>query len=258
MLSENKFSGNIPAALGNLSRLTELQMGGNSFSGEIPSELGALTSLQIVMNLSNNNLSGRIPPQLGNLILLEFLLLNNNHLSGQIPSTFGNLSSLLGCNFSYNDLTGSLPSISLFQNMAISSFIGNKGLCGGPLGYCSGTSSFNSVPPSLKGVDARRGKIITAVSAAVGGVSLILIVVIIYFMRRPVEVVASLQDNEISSPVSDIYFPPKEGFTFQDLVEATDNFHDSYAIGRGAVGTVYKAVMHSGQTIAVKKLASNR
>ncbi|RVW13597.1 putative leucine-rich repeat receptor-like protein kinase [Vitis vinifera] len=257
-LSENKFSGNIPAALGNLSHLTELQMGGNLFSGEIPPELGALSSLQIAMNLSYNNLLGRIPPELGNLILLEFLLLNNNHLSGEIPSTFGNLSSLMGCNFSYNDLTGPLPSIPLFQNMVSSSFIGNEGLCGGRLSNCNGTPSFSSVPPSLESVDAPRGKIITVVAAVVGGISLILIVIILYFMRRPVEVVASLQDKEIPSSVSDIYFPPKEGFTFQDLVEATNNFHDSYVVGRGACGTVYKAVMHSGQTIAVKKLASNR
>ncbi|KAE9450642.1 hypothetical protein C3L33_17457, partial [Rhododendron williamsianum] len=256
MLSENKLSGNIPPALGSLSRLTELQMGGNLFSGEIPSELGSLTGLQIALNLSYNNLSGTIPPQLGNLILLEFLFLNNNNLSGDIPSTFDNLSSLLGCNFSYNDLSGPLPTVALFQNMAMSSFIGNKGLCGGPFGNCNGNSSFNSIPPS-KGLGAPRGEIIPIVAVAVGGVSLILITVILYHMRRPVEVVASSQE-EISSPVSDIYFPPKEGFTFQDLVEATNNFHASYVVGRGAVGTVYKAVMHSGQTIAVKKLASNR
>ncbi|PSS24026.1 Leucine-rich repeat receptor-like protein kinase [Actinidia chinensis var. chinensis] len=141
--------------------------------------------------------------------------------------------------------------------MAVSSFIGNDGLCGGTLGDCNGNSSLNSIPPSLKGLSAPRGRIITIVAATVGGVSLILIVVIIYFMRRPVEVVASVQE-EIPSPVSDIYFPPKEGFTFQDLVGATNNFHDCCVVGRGAVGIVYKAVMHTGLTIAVKKLASNR
>ncbi|KAK3021141.1 hypothetical protein RJ639_045914 [Escallonia herrerae] len=259
ILSDNKLSGNIPAALGNLSHLLELQMGGNLFFGEIPSELGALTGLQIAMNLSNNNLSGSIPPQIGNLILLEYLLLDNNHLSGEIPSTFGNLSSLLGCNFSYNDLTGPLPSVPLFQNMSTNSFIRNNGLCGGLLGACNGISSSDPVPPSLKSADAPRGKIIMVVAAVVGGISLVLILVILYLMkRRPVETVSSLQDSEICSPVSDIYFPPKEGLTFQDLVEATKNFHESYIIGRGAVGTVYKAAMHSGQVIAVKKLASNR
>ncbi|KAJ4969466.1 hypothetical protein NE237_016167 [Protea cynaroides] len=257
-LSDNKLSGNIPSALGNLLHLTELQMGGNTFSGGIPPELGALSSLQIAMNLSYNNLSGTIPPELGNLNLLEFLLLNNNQLTGDIPDTFGNLSSLMGCNVSDNDLTGSLPPIPLFENMDISNFIGNKGLCGGPLGACGVSPSSPSFPPISKGVRALVAKIIAIIAAVVGGISLILIVILVYFMRCPVEIIAPSEDKQSSSPVSDIYFSPKEGLTFQDLVEATNNFDNSFVIGRGACGTVYRAVMDSGQIIAVKKLASNR
>ncbi|XP_059291339.1 probable leucine-rich repeat receptor-like protein kinase At2g33170 [Lycium ferocissimum] len=259
LLSENKLSGKIPATLGSLSHLTELQMGGNLLSGEIPSELGNLTGLQIAMDLSNNNLSGNIPPNLGNLILLEYLYVNNNHLSGEIPSTFGNLTSLLGIDFSYNDLTGPLPDIPLFRNMNISSFIGNKGLCGGPLGGCNAPPAYDpNNPPGVKNADSPRGKIVTVVAGVIGGVSLVLIAVILFYMKRhPVERVAT-EDKDVSSSDPDIYFRPKEGFSFQDLVEATNNFHDSYVLGRGAVGTVYKAVMQSGQTIAVKKLASNR
>ncbi|KAL1181264.1 hypothetical protein V6Z11_A02G037100 [Gossypium hirsutum] len=222
-LSENKVSENIPAALGNLSRLTELQMGGNLFSGEIPQELGSLSSLQIAMNLSNNHLTGNIPPELGNLNLLEFLLLDNNNLTGNMPA---------------------------------SSFVENEGLCGRPLQDCNGDSSS---PSALHVNKDTRGRMITIISGVVGGVSIVLIIILIYQIRRPPETVAPSQEKEISSssPVSDIYFHPKEGFTFQDLIEATNNFHESYIVGRGAFGTVYKAVMNSGQTIAVKRLASN-
>ncbi|KAK0608064.1 hypothetical protein LWI29_025007 [Acer saccharum] len=208
------------------------------------------------MNLSYNNLSGSIPLELGNLNILEFLQLNNNHLSGEIPSTFENLSSLLGCNFSYNDLSGPLPPIPLFQNMAISSFIGNNGLSGGPLGNCDENPSFGSIPP-LKCVTTSLGRIITTVAAAVGGVSLILIIIILYLIIRPFKMVMSLQDNEISSPDLYVYFLPNEGFTFKDLVETTNNFHESYVIGSGASGMVYKAIMDSRLTAAIKKLASN-
>ncbi|KAF2305307.1 hypothetical protein GH714_003613 [Hevea brasiliensis] len=237
MLSDNQISGIIPLEVGNLSRLTELQMGGNLFSDRIPAEMGSLSSLQIALNLSYNNLSGSIPGELGNLVLLEFLLLNNNHLSGEIPGSLMNLSSLLGCNFSYNDLKGPLPSLPLFLNTCNNCFLGNDGLCGGPFGKCSESPS-SYLASATEGKNARLGKIIAIVAAFVGGVSLILVIMIIYFMRRPVETVAPLQEKSFSSPVSDIYFSPKEGFTFQDLVAATDNFDDSFVIGRGACGTV--------------------
>lgn len=141
--------------------------------------------------------------------------------------------------------------------MEASSFLGNKGLCGQPLAACSENPSSHLAPPS-KNAQSTQGKLVTAISAAIGGVSLILIVVILFYMRRPVDTVASLEENDDDSSVSDIYFPPKEGFTFHDLVVATNNFHDSYVIGRGACGVVYKAVMGTGLIIAVKRLPSNR
>ncbi|KAK3197891.1 hypothetical protein Dsin_021306 [Dipteronia sinensis] len=142
--------------------------------------------------------------------------------------------------------------------MDVSSFFGNSGLCGKPLRDCNqGTSSLPPLPGTNKS-STRLGKIVAIVAAAIGGVSLVLIVVILYFMRRPIEIVAPLQDKPLSSTVSDIYFPPKEGFTFRDLVEVTENFNERFVIGRGACGTVYRAVLPIGLTIAVKKLASNR
>jgi serine/threonine protein kinase len=142
--------------------------------------------------------------------------------------------------------------------MAVSSFFGgNIGLFGTPLIDCNSISASRSIPPG-KDVDSPRAKIVMIIAATVGGVSLILILVILYLMRQPREAVDSFADTETQSPDSDIYFPPKDGFTFQDLLEATKRFHESYVIGSGACGTVYKAVMKSGKTIAVKKLASNR
>ncbi|KAF3553748.1 hypothetical protein F2Q69_00017190, partial [Brassica cretica] len=260
-LNDNRLSGNIPYTIGNLTHLTELQMGGNLFSGSIPPQLGSLSSLQIAMNLSYNDFSGEIPPELGNLYLLMYLSLNNNHLSGEIPTTFENLSSLLGCNFSYNNLTGPLPLTPLFQNMTLTSFLGDKGLCGGHLRSCdSNLSSWSNLSP-LRSGSARRRRIIVILSSVVGGVSLFLIAIVVHFLRQnPVEATkpSYVRDKEPFFEESDIYFVPKERFTVKDILEATKGFHESYIIGKGACGTVYKAVMPSGKTIAVKKLGSNR
>lgn len=43
-------------------------------------------------------------------------------------------------------------------------------------------------------------------------------------------------------------------FTFGDIVQATDDFNEIYCIGRGGFGSVYKAVLSTGQVVAVKKL----
>ena len=73
-LHANTLSGSIPAELGNLTNLTNLDLSTNSLSGGIPSELGNLTNLT-TLDLYNNPLSGSIPSELGNLTNLIDLFL---------------------------------------------------------------------------------------------------------------------------------------------------------------------------------------
>ena len=56
----------IPAELGNLSNLTDLNLSGNRLTGKIPPELGNLSNLRDLY-LHDNDLSGKIPPELGSL-----------------------------------------------------------------------------------------------------------------------------------------------------------------------------------------------
>lgn len=43
-------------------------------------------------------------------------------------------------------------------------------------------------------------------------------------------------------------------FTFNDIAKATNDFSEEYCIGKGRFGSVYKAILPSGQIVAVKKL----
>ncbi|XP_047329881.1 probable leucine-rich repeat receptor-like protein kinase IMK3 [Impatiens glandulifera] len=62
-LRENRFIGQIPDSIGNISTLTQLDLSYNSFTGSIPSSLGDLPKL-VSFNVSYNNLSGPVPIRL--------------------------------------------------------------------------------------------------------------------------------------------------------------------------------------------------
>ena len=87
-------TGPIPAELGQLTRLTSLQLNGNQLTGPIPPELGRLTALTNILSLSGNQLSGPIPPELGRLTNLERLQFRGNRLTGPIPVELGDLTKL--------------------------------------------------------------------------------------------------------------------------------------------------------------------
>uniref|UniRef100_A0A453AGR7 non-specific serine/threonine protein kinase n=1 Tax=Aegilops tauschii subsp. strangulata TaxID=200361 RepID=A0A453AGR7_AEGTS len=107
-LHNNELTGNIPATLGNCKQLYMLELYFNSLEGPIPSELFSSTTL-IGLDLSNNYLTGSIPLQIGGLLQLLRLDISFNKLSGQVPLTFGECVQLSSLRLRSNMLTGSIP-----------------------------------------------------------------------------------------------------------------------------------------------------
>ncbi|PWA78009.1 leucine-rich repeat protein [Artemisia annua] len=125
-LDRNAFSGSFPRSIGNLSLLTQLELGNNKFEGTIgsckkltylsvhtnnlegtiPKELFQLSSLSIKLDLSPNNLSGLLPPEIGNLKALGSLDLSQNLLSSEVPSSLSSCTSLEILNLSSNLFDG--------------------------------------------------------------------------------------------------------------------------------------------------------
>ena len=125
-LTENRLSGSIPSALGNLNNLIRLDLASNQLSGEIPSQLGNLTNLT-ALNLAGNELSGAVLSTLGDLINLRALLLGGNQLSGSVPSALGNLTNLRSLSLAGNQLSGSVPSeLGRLTNLTVLHLAGNR------------------------------------------------------------------------------------------------------------------------------------
>ena len=107
-LSFNGLTGAIPADLGDLTYLTSLALNSNLLTGSIPEALGGLTNLT-TLNLVSNGLTGSIPAELGDLTNLTDLILYTNQLTGSIPEALGGLTNLTTLNLVNNGLTGSIP-----------------------------------------------------------------------------------------------------------------------------------------------------
>ncbi|KAL6629130.1 hypothetical protein ACP70R_028895 [Stipagrostis hirtigluma subsp. patula] len=116
-LGNNKISGRIPPAIGNLPGLFRLSMASNSLSGTVPSEIGHLKNLSL-LNLSANALTGSIPQELSHCNSLIVLDLSRNHLTGHIPKEIASLKVLTGLNLSRNSISGELPP-EIFRMMSL-------------------------------------------------------------------------------------------------------------------------------------------
>ena len=101
-------SGNLPAELGPLSQLEQLEVHNTALSGTIPTELALRTGLSR-LNVSANTLSGSIPTEVGLMTRLTVLSLSTNTLTGSIPTESGLLTELSNLDLYDNTLIGNIP-----------------------------------------------------------------------------------------------------------------------------------------------------
>lgn len=110
ILSTCMVRGRIPASIGNVSSLVDLELSGNFLSSQIPKELGLLKNLQL-LELYYNQLIGNIPEELGNLTELIDLDMSVNKLSGNLPESVCGLPKLQALQLYNNSLTGEIPGV---------------------------------------------------------------------------------------------------------------------------------------------------
>ena len=282
-LRSNRLTGEIPSDFSNLTLLRSLYLQDNRLTGEFPASLTRLTRLAR-LDLSTNNFTGPIPFAVNNLTHLTGLFLENNSFSGSLPS----IPNVKLVNFSVanNKLNGSIPqSLSKFP---ASSFAGNLELCGGPLPPCNPffpapaeSPSGSNLPPNPVEKKSKKklstGAIIGIVVGAALGLLLLLLILFLCLRKRrqsqpakPPKPVAATRsvggpaaEAGTSSSKDDITGESTEternrlvffeggiySFDLEDLLRAS-----AEVLGKGSVGTSYKAVLEQGTTVVVKRL----
>ncbi|KAK3031342.1 hypothetical protein RJ639_035248 [Escallonia herrerae] len=98
-LNSNSFTGPIPPSIGNLSKLSWLDLSDNKLDGSIPVSSGATPGLDMLLKakhlrLDRNSLSGPIPSNLNNLTSVSELDLRNNRLNGTLDIGTSSSSNL--------------------------------------------------------------------------------------------------------------------------------------------------------------------
>ncbi|KAG6698949.1 hypothetical protein I3842_08G045500 [Carya illinoinensis] len=237
-LSSNRLSKSIPSNFGGLTKLHHLNLSKNNFSEGIPPNLLSLFQVS-ELDMSYNYLTGGIPSEIATMNSLVELNLSHNHLSGFIPAAFKEIRGLLHVDISYNELHGPIPNSNAFLNAPFEALQGNKGLCGNVTGL---------QPCSKKGQ-----KVNFAVVLPVLGALLVLLscLTIFQIMRR------RKKDPKPEESEMHEIFPTStlDGRTmYRDIIQTTNSFDARYCIGKGGYGSVYKATLSSGVTVAVKKL----
>ncbi|KAM0860280.1 hypothetical protein ACQ4PT_046639 [Festuca glaucescens] len=99
----SNFSRRAPSSIGNLTSLRSLQIYGCIFSVSIPSGIQNLKNLK-ALELSDCGFSGRIPAWVANLTQLSSLNLDSNNLSDFLP-----IEELISLDLSSNRLRGEIP-----------------------------------------------------------------------------------------------------------------------------------------------------
>ncbi|KAF5959970.1 hypothetical protein HYC85_001179 [Camellia sinensis] len=247
-LSNNFFNGNIPKSLGNMSYLTSLDLHGNMFTGEIP-------------------------PELGNLMQLEYLDVSVNRLSGQIPEKICSLVNLVSLNLAENGLEGPIPKNGICQNLSKISLAGNKDLCGRILGLECPLKSLDRRRPLLN----LRGLASIVIGTILMTLSIAIVLRIWISKSRRRSDPENTDESKLNSSIDqNLYFlssirskeplsiniamfeQPLLKLTLVDILEATNNFCKTNVIGDGGFGTVYKATLPGGKSVAVKKLNQSK
>ncbi|KAL0421775.1 UNVERIFIED_CONTAM: LRR receptor-like serine/threonine-protein kinase [Sesamum latifolium] len=249
ILGQNRLSGPIPSELGSCSRLQLLDLSSNELEGPIPASLGKIPALEIALNLSWNRLSGGIPEEFTALDRLGVLDVSHNQLSGDLHY-LADLQNLVVLNVSHNNFSGHVPETSFFSKLPLSVLSGNPQLC-----LSSNKCSADDGGATRRGKAARVAMVVLLCTACVLLLTALYIILggrVRAYLARDGDL-DNKDDMELGGPW-EVTVYQKLDLSINDVAKCLTAVN---VIGHGRSGIVYRAIIPSGQTIAVKRFRSS-
>ncbi|KAF5186514.1 Receptor-like kinase [Thalictrum thalictroides] len=254
-LPSMKLKGQVPESLKYCKSLQSLDLSDNGFYGKIPAQICDWLPYLVSLDLSNNGFSGSIPSQLVNCKYLNTLNLKDNKLTGSIPYELATLNRLKKLSVANNDLSGQIPSfLSTFDS---NDFNGNRRLCGRPLGYkCGG----------------KKNLVIVVVAGCFGSLLSIMLALALWWWlfvrmgnrrKKRRESGSGKKDDgsgwierlrDLKLVQVSLFQKPLVKIKLGDLIAATNNFDPEKIILSTRTGTSYKAILHDGSALSIKRL----
>ena len=111
---QERFGGQIPTTLGNLTKLEYLRLANADWEGPLPASLGQLEKLKglwIYTEGSGSYLSGRLPPEWSGMKSLEFLAIRGQELEGPLLEGWAFMQKLEFLDLRDNFIEGPLPDL---------------------------------------------------------------------------------------------------------------------------------------------------
>ncbi|MBX2925471.1 MAG: leucine-rich repeat domain-containing protein [Chitinophagaceae bacterium] len=108
-LQNNHLTGSVPAGIGSLTELEQLDLSSNSFSGTLPAVFFNSLSKLTHFNVAGNGISGWIPSSIGNAAAMVEINVSNNAFTNKIPSGINSLNNLTRFLAANNQLIGPMP-----------------------------------------------------------------------------------------------------------------------------------------------------
>ncbi|KAL3513909.1 hypothetical protein ACH5RR_026626 [Cinchona calisaya] len=194
-------------------------------------------------------LASKLPQELGELKSIETMNLSHNRISGTIPSSFDHCISLISIDVSSNQLEGPLPNITAFQKAPLDALKDNKGLCGHIVGL---KPCITQSTKEMAHKNSSRSKNTFVVLLVLATVILLIVVASFFSHARSRTRHVGHTSRNLSGDLFSIWsFDGK--ILYENIIDATENFDPKYCIGNGGFGSVFRANLPNGQTVAVKK-----